>query len=109
MKIPKSLASQLPFKSIPKNQKKRKKPSLESRRAVVLEPEERKKISLIHHLNMIKNEKLRKKKEEKKVKLAQFRAELEKKEKQREERIKSQKKLYYQLKGKGNKKRKMGE
>lgn len=47
----------LPFKTKPKVEGKRKRKSLEQKRAVVLEPEERKKVSLIAQLNAIRNQK----------------------------------------------------
>jgi len=39
--IPAKLQKQLPFKSKPKQMKKRTKPSLETKRAVVMEPHEK--------------------------------------------------------------------
>jgi ribosome biogenesis protein BMS1 len=47
----------LPFKTKPKLEGKRKRKSLEQKRAVVLEPEERKKVTLISQLNAIRNQK----------------------------------------------------
>lgn len=47
LKVPKSLQAALPFKTKPKVEGKRKRKTLEQKRAVVLEPEERKKVSLI--------------------------------------------------------------
>ena len=47
----------LPFKTKPKLEAKRKRKSLEQKRAVVLEPEERKKVTLISQLNAIRNQK----------------------------------------------------
>ncbi|KAH7296503.1 hypothetical protein KP509_26G025800 [Ceratopteris richardii] len=64
LKIPKTLQSALPFASKPKLLKKRSKPTLESRRAVVLEPNERKIHTLVQQLNTIRNEKVKKRKEQ---------------------------------------------
>jgi ribosome biogenesis protein BMS1 len=50
----------LPFASKPKQLKKQKKPSLENRRAVILNSEERKVATLIQNINTIRNEKQRK-------------------------------------------------
>ena len=41
LKIPVKLQKELPFKSKPKLMKKRTKPSLETKRAVVMEPKEK--------------------------------------------------------------------
>lgn len=58
MKIPKTLQAALPFASKPKNLKKRTKPALESKRAVVLEPHEKKVFTLVQQLNTIRNDKV---------------------------------------------------
>ncbi|MCO5606331.1 hypothetical protein L7F22_060518 [Adiantum nelumboides] len=63
LKIPKTLQSALPFASKPKLDKKRTQSTLESRRAVVLEPNERKIHTLVQQLNTIRNEKVKKRKE----------------------------------------------
>ncbi len=57
LKIPKILQSALPFKSKPKLLKKQARPSLLQRRAVVMEPEEKKIYSLIQQINTLKREK----------------------------------------------------
>lgn len=49
--------AELPFKSKPKVQAPRKRQSLEQKRAVVLEPEERKAVTLYSQLNAIRNQK----------------------------------------------------
>lgn len=56
--IPKSLQAALPFASKPKNIPSRKRPLLESRRAVVMEPHERKVHALVQHLQLIRNDKV---------------------------------------------------
>ncbi len=48
--VPKHLQKDLPFKSKPKLLTKRKKPSLETRRAVVMEPDE-KRVSAVNMLS----------------------------------------------------------
>ncbi|KAL0330378.1 UNVERIFIED_CONTAM: Ribosome biogenesis protein BMS1, partial [Sesamum radiatum] len=55
--IPKSLQAALPFASKPKNIPHRRRPLLENRRAVVMEPHERKVHALVQHLQLIRNEK----------------------------------------------------
>ncbi|KAJ3042715.1 Glycoside hydrolase 2 (Mannanase, beta-galactosidase) [Rhizophlyctis rosea] len=57
LKIPKSLQADLPFASKPKLLQKQKRPGLLQRRAVVLEPHEKKVATLIQAINTIKNEK----------------------------------------------------
>jgi ribosome biogenesis protein BMS1 len=62
LKVPKRLQTALPFASKPKLMKKQSKPTLLTRRAVVMEPEEKKIHTLIQRINTISNEKQRKKK-----------------------------------------------
>jgi len=57
LKVPTSLQAALPFKTKPKLEGKRRRPTLEQKRAVVLEPEERKKVTLLQQLNAIRNKK----------------------------------------------------
>lgn len=58
LKVPKSLQEALPFKSKPKDQKKRKNPLLETKRAVLMEPHERHVVTLVNQLSLIRNEKV---------------------------------------------------
>ncbi|CAG9466424.1 unnamed protein product [Pedinophyceae sp. YPF-701] len=63
LRIPASLQRELPFKSKPKLEPKRKTKTLEQRRAVVLEPEEKRMATLLQQLNAIRNEKAKKRRE----------------------------------------------
>lgn len=56
--IPKALQANLPFESKPKNVPHRKRPLLEDRRAVVMEPHERKLHALVQQLRLIRNDKV---------------------------------------------------
>lgn len=49
--------AQLPFKTKPKVQAARKRATLEQKRAVILEPQERKAVTLVQQLNALRNEK----------------------------------------------------
>nr|KJB20109.1 hypothetical protein B456_003G133300 [Gossypium raimondii] len=60
--IPKPLQADLPFESKPKNIPHQKRPLLEDRRAVVMEPHERKVHALVQHLQLIRNDKMKKRK-----------------------------------------------
>ena len=66
LKIPKSLQAELPFKSKPKIQVARKRKSLEQKRAIVVEGEEKKKRSLVAQLNAIRNVKAEARREQRK-------------------------------------------
>ncbi|CEG78865.1 Putative GTP-binding protein AARP2 involved in 40S ribosome biogenesis [Rhizopus microsporus] len=81
LKIPKSLQAELPFANKPKQQTKAKKKSYLSKRAVVLEPEEKKVYTLMQQLNTLRNEKTRKRKlkdNERRENLEKKKAKLEK-------------------------------
>ncbi|GAA5805414.1 hypothetical protein HPULCUR_010930 [Helicostylum pulchrum] len=75
LKVPKSIQSGLPFANKPKNATKSKKVSYMAKRAVILEPEEKKIVTLMQQLNTLRNEKSRKRK----IKNDEKRGELEKK------------------------------
>ncbi|KAJ3328140.1 Glycoside hydrolase 2 (Mannanase, beta-galactosidase) [Blyttiomyces sp. JEL0837] len=81
LKIPKALQAELPFAAKPKQMTKKGKPGLMARRAVVLEPHERKVYSLLQAINTIKNEKDKKAK----AKLVQYKAKKAKEAAQQEE------------------------
>jgi hypothetical protein len=61
--IPKALIKSLPFASKPKDEKKRRKPTYLAKRAVVMEPEERKLHTLMQRVATIRNDKTEKRKE----------------------------------------------
>ncbi|KAL7122019.1 hypothetical protein ACP275_01G019700 [Erythranthe tilingii] len=89
--IPKSLQAALPFASKPKDIPFRKRSLLENRRAVVMEPKERKVHALVQHLQLIRSEKMKKQKIKDDVKRKARAVELAKEEqiskkRQREER-----------------------
>ncbi|XP_078442068.1 P-loop containing nucleoside triphosphate hydrolases superfamily protein [Wolffia australiana] len=89
--IPKTLQAALPFASKPKDKPSRSRPHLDNRRAVVMEPQERKVHALVQHLQLIRNQKMRKQKlkeQEKKKANEAKKAEEEQiaKKRQREER-----------------------
>eukprot|EP00958_Prasinococcus_capsulatus_P016412 scaffold1809_cov386-Prasinococcus_capsulatus_cf.AAC.41 len=60
LQVPRRLQADLPFKSKPKVELPRKKKTLEQKRAVVLEPEERKAVTLLQQLNTIRKDKAKK-------------------------------------------------
>ncbi|XP_010542239.1 PREDICTED: ribosome biogenesis protein bms1 [Tarenaya hassleriana] len=89
--IPKSLQAALPFSSKPKQIPRKSKPSLEKKRAVVMEPGERKAHALLQHLQLIRHDKIQKRKEKEKKKRKEHEEEKAKmeqisKKRQREER-----------------------
>lgn len=98
--IPKSLEAALPYASKPKEEKKRSKRSYASRRAVVMDADERKKYAFVQALNTIRNDKTAKRK----TKKAERREEKDKERAKRDEALnearKANKKREYRAEGK---------
>ncbi|XP_050945584.1 ribosome biogenesis protein bms1 isoform X2 [Cucumis melo] len=89
--IPKSLQAALPFKSKPKNTPSQLRPLLEKRRAVIMEPRDRKVHALVQQLQLMRHEKMKKRKLKEEKKRKELEAEHAKteqlsKKRQREER-----------------------
>ncbi|XP_017641838.1 uncharacterized protein LOC108483128 isoform X2 [Gossypium arboreum] len=99
--IPKALQADLPFESKPKNIPHQKRPLLEDRRAVVMEPHERKVHALVQHLQLIRNDKMKKRKHKEEQKRKEVEAQRAKDEQvlrkrrreERQERYREQDKL----------------
>jgi len=103
--VPRKLEEALPYASKPKNETKRKRKGYLSKRAVVMEPEERKKLTFIQALNTIRKEKIalrRTKNQEKMLEKAKKNA---KKEEAVEAARKANKKRQYRAEGKREKQR----
>ena len=63
LRIPKSVEASLPYSSKHKDETKRRKKSYVSKRAVVMEADEKKKYTFVQAINTIRNEKRAKRKE----------------------------------------------
>jgi ribosome biogenesis protein BMS1 len=70
LQVPKALQQALPFKSKPKLEKARTRETLEQRRAVVHDKEEKKLATMVQQLNTIRNEKMAKRAEQQAVRRA---------------------------------------
>ena len=108
LRIPASLQSSLPFKSKPKLETKRKKKSLEQKRAVVVEGEERKALGLVAQLNAIRNAKAVVRREQKAKHAAKVAKEVEKEDAWRAELKKEQRKRRYVEQAQAEKKKNSG-
>ena len=99
--IPKRLEEALPYASKPKNQgNKKKKKSYVSKRAVVMEKDERKKKAFIQALNSIRKEKVSIRKQKKQERSTTKAAQNAKKDAARAEVHKANKKRQYRAEGK---------
>ncbi|XP_044466219.1 ribosome biogenesis protein bms1 isoform X2 [Mangifera indica] len=102
--IPKTLQVALPFESKPKDIPSRKRPLLENRRAVIMEPHERKVHTLVQHLQLIRNEKMKKRKLKAEQKRKELEAEKAKDEQLTRKRQREERRERYREQDKLNKK-----
>jgi ribosome biogenesis protein BMS1 len=99
LKIPKTLQAALPFKSKPKMMAKQKGKSLETRRAVVVDPAEKKVGSFMQQLKTLRNAKEDKAKARAQAKSAERNARLAKETAAREKATKEHRKRRYRREG----------
>ncbi|XP_039689953.1 ribosome biogenesis protein BMS1 homolog isoform X3 [Medicago truncatula] len=104
--IPKSLQANLPFESKPKHTPKRKRLSFDDRRqkGVVVEPRERKIHALVQHLQLMKTEKIKKRKHKEGEKRKVLEAERAKEELVSKKRRREERRDKYRTQDKLNKK-----
>ena len=100
LRVPPSLQKQLPFKSKPKVQAKRKGKSLAAKRAVVLEPQEKRVLTLMQQLATLHREKGRKRKLKERAKHKTFLSQKAKEDAQQERSTRQLKKAFYRGVGK---------
>ncbi|KAJ6690912.1 hypothetical protein OIU74_015567 [Salix koriyanagi] len=101
--IPKSLQATLPFESKPKDILKGR-PTLERRRAVVMEPDERKVHALVQQLRLITNDKMKKRKVKKEQERKKLEAEKAKDEELSRKRKREERRERYRVQEKMKKK-----
>jgi len=98
--VPKSVEAALPYSSKHKDEKKRKKKSYVSRRAVVMDADEKKKYTFVQAVNTIRNEKRTKRKEKNAERRLAKSKELAKKEEKLEASRKARKRQQHRADGK---------
>lgn len=98
--IPKSLQDQLPFSSKPKNIPAQRRPSLDKRRAVVAESSELKVRALVQGLQLIKHEKMKKRKLKEQQKKKAYEAEKAKQEQVAKKRRREERRDRYRMQDK---------
>lgn len=103
--IPKKLQKDLPFKSKPKLEPKRKKKTYEQKRAVIMEPDEKKAIRLMKGIFAANREKQQKEKLKRRGQHKVFMAKMSKLEAERDTRVKEQRKKVYRLLGQEEKRK----
>lgn len=100
LRVPASLQKQLPFKSKPKLKEKRKSKSLATKRAVVLEPSEKKVMVLMQQLATLHRDKAKRRKQKQDEKHRAYMAEKAKQEAKQMKKTRELKKEFYRDLGK---------
>ncbi|KAF9126586.1 Glycoside hydrolase 2 (Mannanase, beta-galactosidase) [Mortierella sp. 14UC] len=103
LKVPKAIRASLPFASKPKLLAAQKKPGLLQRRAVMLEPEEKKIYTLMQQINTLKRDKDTKRAEKAKEKKAVYDKKKAKETANYENRVKRERKEVFRTQGKEQK------
>ncbi|CAA7026396.1 unnamed protein product [Microthlaspi erraticum] len=107
--ISKKLQGALPFSSKPKDVPGRKKPTLESRRAVVMEPDERKAHAIIQHYKLMNKHKMKKRKDKEQEKRKVYEAEKAKSDEIAKKRNREERRDRYRTEDKQKKKMRRNE
>ncbi|KAG9403175.1 Glycoside hydrolase 2 (Mannanase, beta-galactosidase) [Aphanomyces cochlioides] len=100
LKVPAKLQAQLPFASKPKQDKKRAEKSYAVKRAVVLEPEERKKYTLLQQVNTLRRDKQTIRQQKNAARTEESKKRKAREEKQFEAVHRAEKKAKYRAQGK---------
>ncbi|KAJ7644258.1 GTP binding protein [Roridomyces roridus] len=101
--IPKKLQAQLPYASKPRAMKPQKQQTYMQKRAVVMEPEERKAVALLQQIRALRKDQVAKRKEKKNEKKAEHRKKVEKEEEKKSDKVKERKKEVMRATGKKSK------
>ncbi|KAH8824857.1 hypothetical protein DL96DRAFT_1611069 [Flagelloscypha sp. PMI_526] len=99
LKIPKALQASLPYASKPKLMQKARQETYMTKRAVVLEPEEKQALALLQQMQALRKDKVEKRREKKSEKKAERMKKLEKASEAREEKDREKKKEYMRAAG----------
>ncbi|KAF9114329.1 Glycoside hydrolase 2 (Mannanase, beta-galactosidase) [Mortierella sp. AM989] len=109
LKVPKAIRAGLPFASKPKLLASQNKPGLLQRRAVMLEPEEKKIYTLMQQIHTLKHEKDRKRAEKEKEKKVVYEKKKAKETANYENRVKRERKEIFRTQGKEQKRQALKE
>ena len=104
LRVPKALQKGLPFKSKPKQNEKRKNKTLASKRAVVLEPNEKKVLTLMQQLATLHRDKAKRRKAKQDEKHKAYLAQRAKEEEKKVMKTRQLKREFYRELGKAQQK-----
>ncbi len=109
LKVPKAIRANLPFASKPKMLPSQKKPGLLQRRAVMLEPEEKKIYTLMQQIQTLKHDKDRKRAEKAAEKKVSYDKKKAKETANYDNRVKRERKEQFRTQGKEQKRQALKE
>ncbi|KTW25988.1 arf-GAP with GTPase, ANK repeat and PH domain-containing protein 9 [Pneumocystis carinii B80] len=95
LRVPKALAASLPYASKQRTMKPQRKKTYLQKRAVILNPEERKVRDLMHKLMTLRNEKIKKRKEKQEERRESFKKKMAKEDLIKKEKEKARGKLIF--------------
>ncbi|KAK7048222.1 hypothetical protein R3P38DRAFT_2868069 [Favolaschia claudopus] len=101
--IPKKLQAALPYASKPRIMKPQRHQTYMQKRAVVMEPEERKAVALLQQIRALRKDQVARRKEKKTEKKATHQKKVEKEEERKAEKVKERKKEVMRVTGKRSK------
>ncbi|BGO96776.1 GTP binding protein [Rhodotorula toruloides ATCC 204091] len=108
LKVPRKLQAALPFASKPKMQLPQKNKTYLQKRAVVMEPDEKKALSLLQQIQAISRDKDAKRKEAKQARKVERAKKLAKEDEKRGEREKKEKQEFFAAQGRAEKRKAEG-
>jgi ribosome biogenesis protein BMS1 len=97
LKISKNLQASLPYASKPKAMTPQHRQTYRRKRAVVLEPEEKRKVALLQHIRALRKDQIARRKEKKDKQRTTYQKEMAKKELQKSEKDKEKRKEYMRV------------
>ncbi|KZP01321.1 DUF663-domain-containing protein [Calocera viscosa TUFC12733] len=92
MKVPRKLQAALPYASKPREMKPQKRSTYMQKRAVVMEPEEKKAVALLQQIRALQKDQVARRKEKQAGRRAEHRAKVEKSDERKEEKRKVERK-----------------
>ncbi|KAJ6584809.1 hypothetical protein B0H19DRAFT_1227436 [Mycena capillaripes] len=101
--IPKKLQAALPYASKPRVMKPQRQQTYMQKRAVVMEPEERKAVALLQQIRALRKDQVARRKEKKNEKKVAHRKKVEKEEERKNEKVKERKKEVMRVTGRKSK------
>jgi len=103
LKVPKGLQASLPYASKPKLMKPQHRQTYLQKRAVVLEPEEKKAIALLQQIRALRKDQVTRRREKKVEKKAMWQKKIEREEVKKGEKEKEKRKEYMRVAGQKSK------